>query len=670
MVYYNVNLLTCENTMSNSFIASETNLPEITIKVVVISMLLTLVLAASNAYLALKVGMLTSASIPAAILSMSVLRWFKDSNILENNLIQTAASAGEAVAGGIVYTVPALILIHYWTSFSYWQNVALALVGGVLGVMFSIPLRHILVNDRNLRFPEGKAIAEVLIAGTEQTFRLQPMVMGAGLGAIMEFAQSGIKIFTSTLQGWFSAGKTLWGFGVGFSATMLGVGYLVGFEIGVSLLIGAVMSWGILIPVLGWFFHPTISDTATSTAISLWGNKIRYVGIGCMLTAGVWTLSTLLKPFIASLRDAVLALKTSVTAERNSYLRTEMDIPLHYVCLGLLLCLLAIYYIFSYSFPFPAMPINKVLQNGILWGSLAYILIFGFIFAAICGYFSGMVGVTASPGSAIIIAALFIAALLLRVVLLITSGHHELGGNTQMHAAAIAILIGAVITSAACIANDNIQDLKVGQLVGATPWKQQVMLLIGVLVAALVIPPIMQLLLNVYGIGDVLPRPGMNIADALPAPPAAMMAAVANGVFNENMPWGMIGFGVGIGIVLIILHRILRPRGIHFSILGIATGMYLPLSTSTPIFIGSLIQKMATRSNPQFNDKYGNLIACGLVTGAALMDVLLAIPFSIMKNPDGLALISPVHSNVTIILGIIAFIGLIIWLYCRAANSK
>jgi putative OPT family oligopeptide transporter len=597
---------------------------------------------------------------------MSILRWFKQSNILENNLIQTAASAGEAVAGGIVYTVPALILIHYWTSFNYWQNVAIALAGGVLGVMFSIPLRHILVNDPNLKFPEGKAIAEVLIAGTQKSFHLRPMVMGAILGAGMEFAQTGIKIFTSTIQGWFSAGKTIWGFGVGFSATMLGVGYLVGFELGISLLIGAIVSWGILIPVLGWFSHPTLTTNATTAAISLWGSKIRYVGIGAMLTAGIWTLSTLLKPFIASLLDAALALKTSVNSERNNYLRTEMDIPLHYVCLGLLLCLLALYYIFSYSFPFPAMPINKILQTSLLWGGLIYVLVAGFIFSAICGYFSGMVGVTASPGSAIIIAALFLAALSLRIVLCITTGHHELGGNTQMHAAAIAILIGAVITSAACIANDNIQDLKVGQLVGATPWKQQVMLLFGVVIAAAIIPPIMQLLLNVYGIGDVLPRPGMNIADALPAPPAAMMAAVTQGVFNESMPWNMISLGVGIGIVLIILHRILRPRGIRFSILGIATGMYLPLTTSTPIFIGSMIQKIAARRNPKQDNQQGNLIACGLVTGAALMDVLLAIPFAIMENPEGLSIISPAHVDVPVVLGLVAFIGLLVWIYRQA----
>lgn len=656
--------------MSNSFIPPETRLPEMTLKVIAVTIILTLILAASNAYLALKVGMLTSASIPAAILSMGILRWFKHSNILENNLIQTAASAGEAVAGGIVYTVPALILIHYWTHFDYWQNMLLALTGGVLGVMFSIPLRHVLVNDATLRFPEGKAIAEVLIAGTQKAFNVRPLILGAAFGALMEFAQTGIKIFTSTLQGWFSAGKTVWGFGVGFSATMLGVGYLVGFEIGISLLIGAILSWGILIPLLGWILHDTANSSAMNDAINIWSNKIRYVGIGAMLTAGVWTLSTLFKPFLASLLDAGLALKTSVSSERNNFLRTETDIPLHYVCLGLLMCLLALYYIFSFSFPFPALPINKMLQTTLLWGGLIYVFVAGFIFAAICGYFSGMVGVTASPGSAIIIAALLIAALLLRMMLLITAGHHELGANTQMHAAAVAILIGAVITSAACIANDNIQDLKVGQLVGATPWKQQVMLLFGVLIAAAVIPPIMQLLFNVYGIGDVFPRSGMNMMDALPAPPAAMMAAVTSGVFNNDMPWNMIILGIVIGIIFIILHRILRPRGIHFSILGVATGMYLPLSTSTPIFIGSILQKIVARHRSDQQDQQGKLIACGLVTGAALMDVVMAIPFAIMKNPDALTILSPAHAWIGVVLGVIAFVGLLFWIYRQAINEK
>lgn len=658
--------------MSEPFISPETHLPEITIKVIIISVFLTVILAASNAYVALKVGLLTSASIPAALLSMSILRSFRNSNILENNLIQTAASAGEAVAGGIVYTIPALIIIHYWTHFAYWENVCIALTGGILGVMMSIPLRHVLLNEPKLKFPEGRAIAEVLIAGTQKTFNLKPMLLGAGLGATMEFAQTGIKIFTSTLQGWFSAGKTLFGFGIGFSATMIGIGYLVGFELGVSLLIGAFLSWSLLVAVLSHVFSGEISTTqATASAIALWSDKIRYVSIGAMLTAGTWTLLGLFKPFVASLNNAATALQTTFNnLEPDGILRTERDIPLHTVFLGLLLCLSMLYCIFAYSFPLPIGSQHYWTQAILLFGSLGYVLIAGFIFSAICGYFSGMVGVTASPGSAIIIAALFIAAILIKIIIGMDSDPHPvLNNTTQLHAAAIAILIGSVITGAACISNDNIQDLKVGQIVGATPWKQQVMLLFGVVIASLVIPLIMELLFNVYGIADVLPHPGMSITDALPAPPAAMMAAVTNAVFHGTMPWQMITLGFIIGIFLIALQAMLKKRNIRFSVIGVATGMYLPLATSTPIFVGSLLQKLAHRNHPVKKNQHTTLIACGLVTGAALMDVVLAIPFSLIGNSNALALFEPTHTVLPNILGVIAFGILSFWLYKTSRDA-
>ncbi len=653
-------------TEPTSFIAPTTRLPEITIKVVVISIFLTLILAASNAYLALKIGILTSASIPAAILSMGILRFFKKSNILENNLIQTAASAGEAVAGGIVYTVPALILIHYWTHFSYWENFAIAVTSGILGVMFSVPLRRILVNEPVLKFPEGRAIAEVLIAGTQKDFSLKPMLMGGALGALMELAQVGLKLFASTIQAWFSAGRAVVGFGFGLSATMLGVGYLVGFEIGISLLLGAVIAWGALVPILS-FWQQTTSDP-TAIATHIWSSQIRYAGIGAMLTAGAWTLGTLLKPFLASMRDAILAFQTAVGAQYN-IIRTEQDIPLYYVVTGILFCLMALYFIFVYIFPFSSDLPYSFNQIDLLWSSLAYILIFGFIAAAICGYFSGMVGVTATPGSAVIIASLVIATLGIRTLL---GFHPEVlwDDTTKLNAAALAILIGAVITSIACIANDNIQDLKVGHLVGSTPWKQQVMLLFGVIIAAAIIPPIMQILFSVYGIGDVLPHAGMNITDALPAPPAAMMAAVVGGVFEHDLPWNMVLLGVGIGFVLILIQHLLMRKEKHFSVLGVAIGMYIPLATSTAIFIGSLLQHLVAKRNKGAEDRVGSLTACGLVTGAALMDVMLAIPFVLLAGPDSLAILPASMSWLTTVLGVISAAALLRWFYRQATGVE
>ncbi len=668
------------NNESTPFIPASQSVPEITLRVVVLSFFLTIILAASNCFLALKIGYLTSASIPAAILSIGILRFFKNANVLENNLVQTCASAGEAIAGGIAYTAPALIIIHYWLNFDYLKTFLLALASGVLGVLFSTPLRRFLVTEKNLTFPEGRAIAEVLKAGTKKSLGLKELLLGASGGALLELAQTGFQLIGNSIQYWFFVGSNLFGFGIGFSATMVGAGYLMGFQIAVSLLVGAILGWGIGIPLLTHIYpiaHNNID--ATQLAINLWQEKIRYVGIGAMLFGGVWTLVSLFRPLWNSLKIAFENFSPHhFFANSNKLLRTEKDLPTPYILIGVLSMLMLLFWVFAHTLNLNLLGISQHWHTPFLLLCLIYLAVVSFIFSAICGYFSGLVGVTATPGSAIVIAGLLLTALLLTTIQTV-----DLAKSSAYLAevAAMIILAGCVITGTAAISNDNIQDLKTGHLLGATPWKQQMMLLFGTIIAAAVIPFVMQVLLNVYGIGDVLPRPGMDPTHTLSAPTSMMMATIA---LHHSFPWQYMLIGVLIIGVFIMINRYFIPKGYELSLLGIATGIYLPLTTITPLFFGGFFALLTRRwlakhQRPILDKNYHQapnwqktiLLACGLVSGAAVMDVILAIPFALAQNLDVLRLI-PKNFPLWIqnLLGVVSLVGLGFWFYSTVSQKK
>ncbi len=635
--------------MSNvpPFITADEHVAELTLRSILLAILLTVLLAMSNAYLALKLGILTSASIPAAIISMGILRLFKNATILENNAVQTAASAGEAVAGGIVYTIPALIIIEYWHHFDYFTNFFIAVSGGILGVLFSIPLRRVLVHDQALKFPEGRAIAEVLKSSTDK-IGLSDIVYGSVIGALLELLQIGFKVITSSWSYWFVAYRSLFGLGMGFSATMIGAGYLVGHDMACSIFLGAIISWLIALPIASQFFPDYLLHYPTSkAAMLLWNNELRYLGIGAMLFAGTWTFIKLIKPLVNSMH---LSWRDLITKKQQSIRlpRTDKDIPLPFILAGIAGMAVLLYLFFQFVFPMDQAGLGGHYAPGLVIGSVVYVLIIGFLFSVITGYFSGMVGVTASPGSSVVIAGILFAAWLIlsaiNLAVPLPLSKAQIGA-----AEAIVIIIGAVVTGIAAIANDNTQDLKVGQLVGATPWKQQVMLLLGVVVSSLVIPPVMQLLFNVYGIAGVMPHEGMDVSQSLPAPTAALLAAITEAVFRHSLPWMMLLVGAVIIFVVILCNRIFKlQRYIQLSILGIAIGMYLPIASSFPLFLGGMIawfvqwrmaNKKQTPSEEKQRKQIGTRIACGLVAGSALLDVLLAIPFSILHSPDALSLV-------------------------------
>lgn len=635
----------------------------ITLRVVVLGIFLALLLAASSTYLALKVGILPSASIPAAILAMAILRLFHNGTIFEANLIQTAASAGEAVAGGIVFTIPALIIIGYWNHFPYFANFAIACLGGLLGILFSIPLRKILINTPQLYFPEARAISEVLKLSQKQSFPINKMLVGTSLGAGLEFAQTGLKIIAVSTEKWMVFGQSkIIGFGLGFAPALIGVGYLIGWNVGLSLLLGAFIAWGISLPLLSYLM-PVGNTFILAKSLTVYSSDIHYIGLGAMLAAGFWTLLNLLHPFYLSLR---LLLRGLFHPLKNQLSPTEQDIPLNYLLSSLVLVIFSIYFLFNYLLPTQSLLFT--FPQLFLVAAVLYVLVIGFVFAALCGYFSGLVGVTASPGSAIVISGLLFMALILRGVLFFKG--QDLLSSQLLNAAAITIIIGAVVAGAACIANDNIQDLKVGHLIGATPWRQQLMLILGVVIASLVIPYVMQLLFNVYGLTTVLPHAGMDPQQTLSAPPAAMMAGLTQGVFNHDLPWNMLAMGGAIILVLIIVNTVGK---INLSLLGVGMGIYLPLSSSTPLFIGSLFaygikfflqKKINSQTTPlDFQQHNAILLSCGLVAGAALMDVFLAIPLSITGNPRLFAVLPISWQALASGFGFLSVLGLAVCFY-------
>jgi putative OPT family oligopeptide transporter len=653
------------------FISAEQNIAELTVRSILLAIILTVILAISNTYLALKLGILTSASIPAAIISMGILRLFKNSTILENNAVQTAASAGEAVAGGIVYTIPALIVIEYWHHFDYLTNFFIALSGGVLGVLFSIPLRRLLVNDKALKFPEGRAIAEVLKSSSEKT-GMRDLVYGGMIGAALELFQVGFKVVANSWNHWFVVKRSIFGLGVGFSATMIGAGYLVGFDMAFSIFAGAIISWFIALPVLSQFFPDFLLQHPThEAAVLLWNSQLRYLGIGAMLFAGIWTFIKLIRPLANNVFMSLRGFTTKRT--KDELPRTDKDIPLPFILLGVALMAAVLFMFFKFIFPLDQVGLGDY-SSDIVVGAVLYVLIVGFLFAVITSYFSGMVGVTASPGSAVVIAGILFASWLL-LGLIHAVIPMPLDKGQIVAAEAIIIIIASVVTGIAAIAIDNTQDLKVGQLVGATPWKQQVMLLLGVVVSSLVIPPVMQVLFNVYGIAGIMPHTGMDVSQSLPAPTAALLAAITEAVFRNSLPWTMMFIGAAIIYAVIICNRVFKlQRFIQLSILGIAIGMYLPITSSFPLFLGGMIAMFVkrrlcakTQTEHEINQgkQTGTRIACGLVAGSALLDVLLAIPFSIYHSPNVLSLVGAGWETYGLVLAVIAIVGLAKWMERR-----
>ena len=611
---------------------------EITVKAIFLSIILSIVLSAAMAYLGLYAGMTVSASIPAAIVSMGILRLFRNSNILENNIVQTAASAGESLAAGVIFTIPALVIIGYWDSIDAWEVTKIAMMGGILGVLFTVPLRRALILKAKLKFPEGVATAKVLETGHESdpdksANSLKIIGISALIGGIAKLGTKfGFNIWSEVIGGATTIKNTIFGMGSSLSPSLISVGYIVGRNIGILAFSGGLISWAIGIPIYS-YLENVYNEDAWEAANNIWSKKIRYLGVGAMVVGGIWSIIQLAKPLIESMK---LSLKT-LNRDSDSVPLEERDLPINYVFIGVLVLLVPI--CLTYFNVIPS------------WGAAVILsltmCIFGFLFSAVAAYMAGVVGSSNNPISGVTIATILFTSLLIFTLFGKESG------------AAAAILVGAVVCCAAAIGGDNLQDLKTGNIVGATPWKQQIMQVIGVISAALSLGFILMILDGAYGIADVTRETSLD------APQATLMASVAEGVFEGNLEWTIICIGAIIGLLIILVDQYQLKRGSDFRvpILAVAIGMYLPIELTFPIFIGGMINHYANKISSQKGKNNGLLMAAGLITGEALMAIFIAIPLFFEKALPKYSLPDEIYAN---IIGVIILVCIIIGLYRTA----
>lgn len=615
------------------YIPAETNLPEITARAVILGIILSIVLAAANAYLGLFAGMTVSASIPAAVISMAVLKALRGGNILENNIVQTAASAGESLAAGVIFTIPAMVILGAWTEFNYWEITLISGLGGIIGVLFTIPLRRALIVENPLRFPEGVATAEVLKVGESGGGGIRYLAGAGVIGALFKLGDTGLRLWGGVLESARFVGGSIAYIGTNLSPALVGVGYIVGLNIATLIFLGGALNWWVAIPLIATVGGiPAGVESATEAAGAIWSAQTRYIGVGAMILGGIWTLVQVRASLASGIRSGIEAYRAARRGGAAEVIRTERDAPLPLVGIVLAFSVIPLYFTFLYITD----------SAGVSALMAVIMLIAGFLFSAVAGYMAGLVGSSNNPISGVTIATILSAALLLVVMV----------GTDSAIGPAAAILIGAVVACAAAIAGDNMQDLKAGRVLGATPYKQQIMQVVGVISAAFVIAPVLTLLLEAYGIG----APTETHPHPLTAPQTTLMAAVADGVFGGGLPWDMVAWGVGLAAGIILLDLWLARRGSEFRtpVLAVAVGIYLPMELSVAIFLGGLVAWAAgrftrrrTAAEPRLQasleaaevegGRHGLLFAAGLITGEALLGILLAIPIVVTGRPDALA---------------------------------
>ncbi|MDE2154448.1 MAG: oligopeptide transporter, OPT family [Xanthomonadaceae bacterium] len=607
---------------------------ELTIRGLIIGIAITLVFTAANVFFGLKAGLTFATSIPAAVISMAVLRYFKGATMQENNIVQTVASAAGTLSS-IIFVLPGLILIGWWTGFNYWTSFAICALGGILGVMYSIPLRRALVTNSDLPYPEGVACAEVLKVGAGGE--------GVGEAAAVESNRAGLlavlwgsivsgvfavvvatRVFAGDVVHYFRVGGDkggVTGFDFFLSFALFGIGHLVGLWVGIAMLVGALIGWGwgvphfsALAPVAG-----SIADLANAT----WSHKVRFVGAGTIGVAAIWTLAKLVRPVIGGLASAMAASRQRGAGNAALLPRTEQDIPIGQVTLISLASLVPIGWLIA-NFAGTAGHGLGGYMLALVAGGLIFVVLMSFFVSAVCGYMAGLIGSSNSPLSGIGIIVVICAALLL-----VAGLRALLPASSENALVAFALFITSIVFAAAAIANNNLQDLKTGQLVDATPARQQWALVIGVLAGAAIIPPILDLLNHAYGF---VGAPGPVRPNALPAPQAGLISALAQGVIKNNIDWSLIGIGAAIGAVMIVIDEVLRrkTRFAHLSPLAVGLGIYLPTQSTLMVVVGAVagwwFDRRADRAakNPEATKQLGVLLASGMIVGEGLLGVVIA----------------------------------------------
>lgn len=635
-------------------------LRELTVRGILLGGVITLVFTAANVYLGLKVGLTFATAIPAAVISMAILRNFANHSIVENNIVQTVASAAGTLSA-IIFVLPGLIMIGWWTGFPYWVTAAVCAVGGILGVMYSIPLRRALVTGSDLPYPEGVAAAEVLKVGdssggaADNRIGIRIIAFGALVSAGFALLAN-LKVLANYVAAYFRVGSGGTMFGASLSFALIGVGHLVGMGVGIAMLVGLVISFGVMLPIRTTGLLGT-DEPIGDVIDSVFANDVRFIGAGAIAVGAVWTLLKIMRPVVKGIAEAL----TSARDRRQGQLVdiTQRDIPFPIVVGTVVVMLIPIA---ALMWEFSRGTALEGGAAGIIVASLVFIFFIGLIIAAVCGYMAGLIGSSNSPISGVGILTVVIAALMIKIVF----GHTD---DSQATALVAFTLFAAAITfGVATISNDNLQDLKTGQLVGATPWKQQVALIIGVLFGSAIIPPVLDLMQRAFGF---LGAPGAT-DNALPAPQAALISSLAKGVFGGSLNWSLIALGAAIGVGIVIADEILTHTS-RFTLppLAVGMGMYLPMSLTLIIPLGGLLgyfyNRWAHRTGGDVERKkrLGVLLATGMIVGESLYGVVFAGFVAGTGNDDPFAIFTGNDGTMAEVIGVVAFAAVIMWLYKR-----
>jgi len=632
---------------------------ELTLRGVILGVLITLVFTAANVYLGLKVGLTFATSIPAAVLSMAVLSLFKNSTILENNIVQTVASAAGTLSA-IIFVLPGLVIVGWWLDFPFWESFLICASGGILGVLFTIPLRRAMVTTSDLPYPEGVAAAEVLEvgeaarsqSGAESREGLLAVVWGAVASAGLAILAA-TRIATAEFTRFFIvSGSAASGIDMGYSLALVGAGYLVGLSVGMAMLVGLLISWAGFVPYLT-SLHPVTGALADYTD-GIWRHQVRFIGAGAIAVASVWTLLKLIGPVVSGV---VSTLSASKAAKAGAGDLRDTDLSPSWIIIIALGCLAVIgYLLYQFLAPTPLAGSSTAL----IVAAIPFIFLGGFMIAAICGYMAGLIGASNSP-----ISGVGILAILLSSVVFVAVVHP--GVDAQKALVAFALFATAIVFAIATISNNNLQDLKTGQLVGATPRAQQWALIIGVIAGAAVIPPVLNVLAHAFGFAGA-PNLHTVTSQPLPAPQATLISALAQGVIGGDLNWTMIYTGMALGVVLVILDEILGAvKWLRLSPLAVGIGIYLPMSATLPVVIGAVIGHIydnwtKTTPSPEYSKRLAVLIASGMIVGESLWGVINAGVISASGNAAPFQL-APVNFAWINWVATAVFILLIAWLY-------
>jgi putative OPT family oligopeptide transporter len=635
---------------------------ELTLRGLLLGALITIAFTAANVYLGLRVGLTVASSIPAAVISMAVLSAFKDSSILENNIVQTVASAAGTLSA-IIFVLPGLVIVGWWTGFPFWQSSLICVSGGVLGVLFTIPLRRALVTTSDLPYPEGVAAAEVLKVGsgargetTDDTGEAREGLVAVVLGSV---ASAGLAILTGTriaageVIGFFRLGATASsGYNIAWSLALLGAGHLVGLSVGMAMLTGLVIAWAIAVPILTSMQPAAADATLAAHTLAIWRTQVRFIGAGTIAVAAIYTLATLAKPVVGGLVSTLAASRAKAVADdRDRDISPPWIIGLTAACLVIAAWL---------AFTFAKSTVLAPSAVGLTLVAVPFVLIVGFIIAGICGYMAGLIGASNSPISGVGILSIVVCASALALTVAPTQ-------ETRPALVAFALFVTAIVFACATISNDNLQDLKTGQLVGASPMRQQIALIVGVAAGAAVIPSVLNLLAKAYGfagaanIGVVAPNP-------LPAPQATLISALAQGVIGGSLEWEMIGIGGVVGVGLILLDATLGAmKKLRIPPLAVGIGIYLPMSATFAVVVGAVLSHWYDRRarmspNPERADRLGTLVASGLIVGESLWGVINAGLIVGLSKEAPIA-IMPESFPPAPVLGLLGFVGVIVWVY-------